>query len=73
MRIDFINEYVVKVTLSKRNLESLLSKVDRPESTKMLHRIHGLDRVHLYVAVEDDATHYADREPGPVHPLDDPC
>lgn len=61
----------VYVTLSVRNLETLLNKVKRAESKKTLMRITGNGYV-LVVTAEDNVTHYAERTPGAIHPLDDP-
>lgn len=59
------------VTLSKRNLQTLLSKVDREGSHATLCR--ETDDGYLTVHAQSDEVHYRDREPGAVHPLDDPC
>ena len=74
MRLD-INHAAVVVTLSKRNLLTLLHKVDDPLSTRMLvggyTYLDGgfFDGIELVVRCEPDNAHYADREaPGPVHP-----
>ena len=71
-----------KVYLSRRNLLSLLSKLDRQakgEPTECTIIKH--DNVHpkypqtmkeIYVVAVEDADYYIDRDPGAVHPADDP-
>ncbi len=56
----------VTVTLSRRNLLALLAKLDEPGSLRTIIRDCG-DLV-LVVRAEDDAVHYAEREPGPMTP-----
>lgn len=68
MKLD-IEDRLVRVTLSKRNLLSLLTKLDMQGS----HRtIFTLDNPHavLVVTAETDEQHYGDREypPGEMHP-----
>lgn len=60
----------VMVTLSKRNLEALLNKLDRTDSERTLVRATGTHV--LFVKAEPDDVHYAGRKPGKVHPKDDP-
>lgn len=50
------------VTLSRRNLESLLHKLDWEGSERTI--VNGP----LVVKAEDNDEHYRDREPGPMHP-----
>ena len=71
-----------KVYLSRRNLEALLSKLDRQalgDSTQCtlikrdnVHPVYPqtMKEVHV-IAVEDDA-YYADRAPGAIYPKDIP-
>jgi hypothetical protein len=48
--------------LTRRNLETLLAKLDDPKSLRTL-----LDPdEHIYVRAVEDAEHYADRKPGTV-------
>lgn len=62
----------VRVVLSRRNLLSLLHKLDMEGSARTLVK-HGCERhAVLVVQCEDDAEHYASRPeggPGPMHPL----
>lgn len=74
MRLD-ISPAAVIVTLSKRNLLSLLQKVDDATSARTLvgsyvyEDARLLDGIELVVCCEPDKQHYADREPpGAVHP-----
>lgn len=54
----------VTVTLSKRNVLALLSKVDDPYSGRTLYNQN--DPGWLIVKVEPDAEHYSGRTPGQV-------
>jgi hypothetical protein len=76
MRVDghapgALDESTVHVTLSRRNLLSLLAKLDgHPAgSSCTLIRYSTPDKWSaLIVQAEEDAVHYADRTPGPMHP-----
>ena len=59
-----------RVTLSKRNLQTLLNKLEREDSHRTLFRI--TEAGNLVVVAEPDEKHYADRKPGAVHPADEP-
>jgi len=70
------------IHLSRRNLQTLLNKLDRnanagysvSECTLIKQEEAGLyptDHRTIVVAVEDDEYYFA-REAGPVHPLDEP-
>ena len=59
--------YRYTVTLSRRNLLALLTKLDDPTSLRTIFvpTANGV----LYVTAEDDATHYANRPaPGSMSP-----
>ena len=60
---------VIRVTLSRRNLRTLLLKLDEPESAKtiMKHTDAGL----VFVRAEDDEGHYDGRRPGEMHPREE--
>jgi hypothetical protein len=66
----------VTVTLSRRNLLSLLHKLDWPESARTIvngdcyRRGRPVDDVLLVLRAEDDAEHYGRRSdpPGLMHP-----
>lgn len=60
------NGAIVDVILSRRNLLSLLHKLDMPGSARTLFR--DVDGLRLVVRAETDEEHYAEREPGAVHP-----
>lgn len=71
-----------KVYLSRTNLLALLSKLDRnlknPGSSgctiikrDTLHPVYPCSATIAVIALED-AEYYSDREPGPIHPADDP-
>jgi len=67
--------------LTRRNLLTLLSKLDRKRAGEMSHctLIKG-DTVHpkypistpIVVTALEDEEYYTDREAGPVHPKDEP-
>lgn len=69
MKVTRVNG-ALQVTLSKRNLQTLLNKLDRAESKRTIYKFtnEGL----VFVTAEDDATHYSDRTPGAMHPEDAP-
>lgn len=54
----------IHVTLSRRNLETLLKKLDDPTSAKVLYckTDHGV----LIVTAQENDQHYRDRIPGVV-------
>lgn len=54
----------VIVRLSRRNLLSLLTKLDHPESARTIYR--DTDGGFLAVVAESDEAHYKDRQPGPM-------
>lgn len=56
------NGKVHYLELSRRNLETLLQKLDDPDSKRMLVAPGG----RIYVHAVENEEHYADREPGPV-------
>ena len=65
----------VVVTLSRRNLLTLLAKVSDPFSARMLASGNAyrdgeeIDDINLIVRCEPDETHHADRlPPGPMRP-----
>jgi len=53
---------VTHITLSRRNLLTLLSKLERPESLRTI--VRGT----VVVTAEEDEEHYGERVPGPMHP-----
>lgn len=55
---------LVRVTLSRRNLKSLLAKLDKPSMRTLCRRCEN--GVGLIVVAEDDDRHYLDRDPGPT-------
>ena len=62
MRIERVEGKIVSVVLSRRNLRALLIKLDTPESACAIYKDY------VYLRAEEDADHYIDREPGPMHP-----
>lgn len=74
MRLD-LGEHVVRVTLSERNLLTLLVKLHQPWSARTIFgRYPCVGQEHredllLVVHAQSDAAHYAEREPpGAMHP-----
>lgn len=69
MRIEYTDDSVT-VTLSRRNLLTLLAKLDGhpPDSAAMIFKYSDDLLETIYVAAEEDAVHYTDREPGEMHP-----
>ena len=58
----------VYVTLSRRNLASLLAKLDGiPEGSRCELLRVTVDGVFLSVKAEEDPKHYGDRKPGEIH------
>ena len=65
----------ITVVLSRRNLLTLLTKLDVEWSEKTIHSMNAFNHegepIHdlsVYVKAEGDYEHYGDRTPGPVHP-----
>lgn len=59
---------VIRVALSRRNLMTMLAKLDIPQSKRMMV-FPGFEGPELQILAEEDAQHYADRPPpGDVHP-----
>jgi len=55
--------------LSRRNLQSLLHKLDWEGSHRSIQRQERSHGPILTVIAEDDPEHYVDRTPGPMHPI----
>jgi len=72
MRIDRISSAGVYVTLSRRNLMSLLAKLDgHPVASECeIARLETLNGTTMWlsVKVEEDDVHYNGRTAGPMHP-----
>lgn len=67
MRAGYTNKGI-RVTLSRRNLLTLLLKLDEPESKRTLWRRGSITEPHLTVVAESDEEHYQGREPGEISP-----
>jgi len=65
-----------QIFLTRRNLTTLLNKLDRPESHKTiikrdnLHPKYPQTMSECIVTAVEDEEYYTDREPGPINPLD---
>jgi hypothetical protein len=76
LRLDDGRAGVVIVTLSRRNLLTLLHKLDMPGSARTITNGYCYlnrelnDRLTLVLRAEDDEAHYGERPepPGAVHP-----
>lgn len=73
---------MIQVYLSRRNLLSLLSKLDRnvknPGSSAVtlikndtVHPKYPASHGNIFVTAIEDSEYYSDREPGPIHPADE--
>ncbi len=65
----------MKLVLSRRNLVTLLNKLDRVKrgetsARTIIKRVDGALPVSVEVVAEEDEVVYADREPGDVLPQD---
>ena len=56
----------VEIVLSRRNLQTLLNKLADPKSLKTIYMM--VTQGNIYIRAEEDAVHYAHREPGEMHP-----
>jgi hypothetical protein len=75
-------ETIPTVYLSRRNLLTLISKLDRNKNGETsactlikcdnVHPTYPQTHPKITVVAVDDADYYIDREPGLVYPLDDP-
>jgi hypothetical protein len=66
MDIRYITPQAVKITLSRRNLETLLKMLDANVGTTALHRSvkFSPDDLKLIVQAEENEHHYGARVPG---------
>ena len=65
-----VDEYgTIIVILSRRNLQTLLLKLDVEDSMKTLTR--ATEGGYLMVVAEENDIHYGDRTPGPMHPREE--
>jgi hypothetical protein len=77
-----LGERMEQIYLSRRNILTLLSKLDRKKAgvpttctlTKYdnQHPIYPQTMQACAVTALEDAEYYVDREPGKMHPLDEP-
>lgn len=74
MKLDSYGSNAIAITLSERNLRSLLSKVQRDDSARTMVKPDDAGGPTLIVSAEPDVEHYGSRGygPGEVHPVDDP-
>lgn len=64
---------IVYLTLSRRNLKTLLLKLDEPDSQRTLVRHQGDGKPSLVIHAEDDEAHYTNRDvpAGEMHPREE--
>lgn len=67
MKLISVNGRYVEVSVSRRNLLTLLYKLDKDPTSRCTLEITG-DAGFLSVKAEKDEVHYKDREPGRMHP-----
>jgi len=68
MRLDYAGGREIFVPLSRRNLETLLAKLDgNPPDSACTLLLEGLDH-YLVITAETNEEHYRSRNPGPMHP-----
>lgn len=70
MRLDRVTRTEIVVALSRRNLLTLLAKLDGHPANSACAIAHaGIEGPALLVTAEDDETHYGSRAvpPGPMH------
>lgn len=71
MRIDQLSQDRIVLTLSERNLRTLLAKLHSLEPSACTIVFPGSEdgvEPELWVQAEEDRVHYAHREPGQMHP-----
>jgi hypothetical protein len=71
MRLDRVTRTEVLVTLSRRNLLTLLAKLDgHPPNSACTIVLPGVEGPELRVKAEENELHYQNRPapPGPMHP-----
>lgn len=66
MKVTFVGERRLVVELTRRNLETLLMKLDDPLSARTL-QMSSADGLHFDVVAVENEEHYKDRPPGPVY------
>ena len=67
MELEILPGGSIKVVLSRRNLLTLLAKLDEPDSHRTLYKL--VNSGYFIVQAENDAEHYGTRKPGPMSPL----
>ena len=58
-----------KLVLSRRNLLTLLAKLDEPYSHRTLYKMMDGPGSYFIVTAEEDSDHYIGRSAGPMSPL----
>ena len=70
MKLEVVGAQLAIVRLSRRNLLSLLTKLDWPESARTLAKVDDEGGPVLICIAEEDGLHYGQRSypPGSMHP-----
>lgn len=68
MKFEQINDKTFKLEMTRRNLQSLLDKLDDPISARTLAKgIEPDDAMTIFVTAVEDEAHYSDRPAGAVY------
>lgn len=68
MKFEQTNDTIFRLELSRRNLETLLAKLDDPHSARSLVKgIEPDDSAWIMVNAVEDEVHYSDRPAGQVY------
>ena len=68
MRLELREDGGIQLTLSRRNLLTLLRKLDGHPADSKCTIEGGDDAAGVFVKAEEDDVHYADRPAGRMHP-----
>lgn len=66
MKIASTQGSVIQVELTRRNLETLLAKLDDPTSMKTIYKTADDGQGTVFVSAVENEKHYSDRPAGPV-------
>lgn len=76
MKAVYENNELVGIELTRRNLETLLLKLERADSertiTKLFVNDHRTRAIQFAVTAVENEAHYADRPAGEMHPAEEP-
>lgn len=69
MELEILPGGSIKVVLSRRNLLTLLVKLDEPDSHRTLYKLMDGPGSYFIVTAEEDSDHYINHSAGPMSPL----